>query len=71
MALLLFGSGSNSLNSFTNLLLPRELAACQAAFILPCLLRQEGCTIIKAKYAPLTDSVEYREGKLKKQVVNW
>jgi hypothetical protein len=50
---------------------PGELAACQAAFILPCLLRQERCSIIKAKYAPLTDSVEYREGKLKKQVVNW
>jgi len=50
---------------------PGELAACQAAFILPCLLRQERCSIIKAKYAPLTDSAEYREGRLKKQVVNW
>src|SRR5436305_5674428 len=48
-----------------------ELAACQAAFILPCLLRQVRCSIIKAKYAPLTDSAEYREGRLKKQVVNW
>ncbi|PKY40526.1 hypothetical protein RhiirA4_494351 [Rhizophagus irregularis] len=45
----------------------RELAACQAAFIIPCLLRQERCTIIKAKYVPLTDSAEYREGMLKKQ----